>query len=294
VTPDVCAYCAQQALTGNEDPEHVLPAAINARLTTNAVCNPCNRWAGRYIDQPWLDDVFVGHARFVHQIPDRRGKVLTHDPFLVGTTKDGTQIRMGKDGRPIALNSPVKRNPDTGDIQIIARNQADLDRLLAREIKKAEAAGKKLTAGKAQEVSHQPRVEASHQITPGAWERMAAKAVLGLLANTQPPAWRTSASADMLRQRLRNLDRPVNEVQMREAKIFHAFASAPASAVNIITIANRPCAGVSLLGTFAFYLELADDMRGVDITWVSDPMQPDRCAQGPLAEVLAKRSQHDL
>jgi hypothetical protein len=290
---ETCAYCGKPTLTGDEAPEHVLPLAINSRLTTDAVCNPCNRWAGRYIDQPWLDDVFVGHARFVHQIPDRRGDVLTHDPFLAGTTADGTRIRMGDGGRPIALNSPVKRNKDTGEIQIHARSQDDLDRLLAREIRKAETAGKTFTRGEQRAFEEKPSVKGSHQIEPGVWERMAAKAVLGLLAKTQPSSWRASESANTLRAMLHNLDRPINEVDMRQAHIFHTVAPPPTSLVNIITIAGHAWAGVSLLGQFAFCFALADDLHGVDVAWVSDPLAPTCSALGTFAEVLGRRIQLD-
>lgn len=285
----VCAYCGEPALTGDERPEHVIPKAVNGRLVTRTVCDPCNRWAGKHIDQPWLDDTFVGHTRFTHAIPDSRGNILTYDPLLTGTTEDGTRVTLGRDGKPVALNSPVKRDPATGEIQIRARNQEDYERLLAREIKKAEAAGKTFSLGDAQEVSEQPHVEVVHSMIPGRWERMAAKLALGLLAETQPPAWRLSASADMLRERIHNLERVVGEVKIRKADSFDGFAQSPASAVVILTLANRPAAMVSLLGDFALFFPLADDMRGLDLAWVSDPIAPDRSAIGPMMEVIAKR-----
>jgi HNH endonuclease len=283
----ICAYCGERSLTGSEDPEHILPAAINSRLTTDAVCDPCNHWAGQHVDQPWLDDVLVGHSRFVHKIPDRRGNLLAHDPFLAGTTEDGIRIRMDQDGKPVALNSPVKRDPDTGSFQIHAKDQADLDRLFAREMRKIEAAGKKITSMESREVSEKPSVQATHMFDQGAWQRMAIKATLGLLAKTQPPSWRLSDSANALRQQLRHdTDKAI---AIRKAAMYHAFAPEPSSTVNVITIANRPVAGVSLLGIFALYLELTTDMKGVDVTWVSDPLQPSASACGTFAQVIAAR-----
>jgi antitoxin (DNA-binding transcriptional repressor) of toxin-antitoxin stability system len=286
---NICAYCGQPVLSGRERPEHVLPKAVNGRLITHAVCDPCNGWAGQYVDQPWLDDAFVGHTRFIHRIPDSRGKILDHDPLLLGTAEDGTRVAVGRDGRPVALNSPVKRDTATGKVQIRARNQEDYKRLLTREIKKAEALGKTFTIGEAQEVSQQPHVEVPHQIYPGRWERMAAKVTLGLLAETQPPAWRQTASAEMLRERIHDLERPADAVEMRNLDTFNAFAPSPASAVVVLTLAGRPAAAVSLLGIFALYFPLEEDMSGLDLAWVSDPIEPERSTVGPMMEMIAKR-----
>ena len=193
---------------------------------------------------------------------------------------------MDQDGRPVALNSPVKRNPDTGSFQIRAKDQADLDRLSAREMRKIEAAGKKITSSESKEVSEKPSVQVTHQIDLDTWERMAVKATLGLLAKTQPPSWRLSESANMLCRQLRHTTGKA--VAMRAADMYHAFAPEPASTVNVITIAKRPVAGVSLLGIFAIYLELAPDMKGVDVTWVSDPLQPSASVCGTFAQVIAE------
>jgi hypothetical protein len=36
-------------------------------------------------------------------------------------------------------------------------------------------------------------------------------------------------------------------------------------------------------------LELADDLAGTNLAWVSDPLDPDRSAEGRIDVVVAKR-----
>jgi hypothetical protein len=228
--------------------------------------------------------------RFTHTIPDSRGNILEYDPLLTGTAPDGTRVALGREGKPVALNSPVTRNAATGEIQLLARNLPDYERLIAREAKKAKAAGLKLTLSPPQEVSDRPRVEASHRLYPGRWERMAAKLALGLLAETQPARWRSGASAGLLRERMHDLKRPADRVHIRNIDSFDAFAVAPASAVVVMTLAGRPAVVVSLMGAFALYFPLAADAIGLDIAWVSDPIEPERSAIGRFVEVIAERA----
>jgi hypothetical protein len=288
----VCAYCAEQVLDGTEPPEHAFPAAINARFTTRAVCRNCNSWAGKRIDHPWLTDTMVGHARFVYAIPDpnRRGKVLETDPLLRGVTADGTHVAMGRDGVPIVLNSPVIRDDETGTIQIRARDQRDLERLVKKERRRAESQGKTFKPGESTEVASHPEIRGSQQLSPGVWQRMAAKATLALLARTMPADWRMSRSAEMLRTSMRDFTLTVGSVNLRRSDAVVPFAPQPSSAVVIFPGAGSPAALVSLLGIFSFRLALGEDMTGTNLAWVSDPLSVDASCHGTFENVVAQRT----
>ena len=93
----------------------------------------------------------------------------------------------------------------------------------------------------------------------------------------------------MLRDRIHDLDRPANAVEMRNLDSFDAFAPAPASAITVLTLADRPAAAISLMGVFALCFPLEEDATGIDLAFVSDPTAPDRSCVGPMMEVIAKR-----
>lgn len=285
----VCAYCGKATLAGTEEPEHAIPAAINGRFTTRSVCVPCNRWAGQEIDQPWLNDPFVLDVRFEARIPDRRGKLLQRSPLLAGVTEDGRRIELGPDGIPELRNSVVRRDPETGEVHIVAPDQETLDKLVDRERKKAEADGKTFTAGAQGAMSERPQVSGTAMVSPGRWERMAAKAALALLAEARPAGWRRSLSAELLRTRMRDAKRAVSEVPLVSSDAVEAFAASPASAINVLTVGGHPILNVSLVGILTIRFALAGDLKGADLAWVSDPLDPRRSFSGTLGEVVYER-----
>lgn len=285
----ICAYCGEPVLTGTEEPEHVIPAAINGRYTMKTVCIPCNRWAGKEIDQPWLADPFVLDQRFWARVPDRRGKLLTCSPLLTGTTEDGRRVTLGPDGKPALLNSPISRSE--GEVRIIAADQAAMDAAKEREKRKVEKAGKTWTPGEQSVCEDQPQIEGSFQIAPSQWERMAAKMALSFLADTQPASWRRSASAEMLRKRMREPNRPAKDVQLATSSATDSFAEKPASAIVVMPLSGQPAVTVSLMGTFSVVCRLESDSAGIDLALVSDPLDPGLNFVGTLGEVIYLRHQ---
>lgn len=285
---ELCIYCGKPVLTGNEDPEHAVPAAINGRLTTDGVCVPCNRWAGKEIDQSWLGDPSVLDVRFSDRIPDRRGRLVTASPMLTGTTADGRRVTLGPDGHPRQLNTPVTRDPARGDMTISAPDQASLDAQMVKQKRKAEAAGKTFTPGRQQTKSDQPQVSVQIETSPSLWRQMAAKVALALLGEQQPVAWRKSASAEILRKEM-GTSRPHKDVRLDRLEAVDLFAARPATAVVLCRTPNGPAITVSLMGFFGATFQLTDDLDRPDWAWVSDPIDPSRNAGGPIGQVIYVR-----
>lgn len=283
---DLCIYCGEPVLTGAEDPEHAVPAAINGRLITTAVCVPCNRQAGKEIDQPWLNDPFVLDTRFTDRIPDRRGNLVAASPMLTGMTADGRRVTMGHDGVPRQLNQPVTHDPATGMTTISASDQASLDAQIEKQKRKAQAAGKSFTPGHHQSASDHARIEVTLEIAPGVWRRMAAKIALALLGEQQPAAWRRSASAELLRTEMKQA---ASDVELTAPPAIDTFAARPATAVVLSRALPGPRIIVSLMGVFTSAFQLADDLDRTDWAWVSDPIDPRRNADGSLGVVIYAR-----
>jgi hypothetical protein len=91
----LCAYCLQTELTGEEKPEHPIPASLGSSLTVKTVCDPRNEWAGREIDKPFMEDPLLTERRsMVDRRDPRRGKKARRatSQILKGETADGDRI----------------------------------------------------------------------------------------------------------------------------------------------------------------------------------------------------------
>jgi hypothetical protein len=141
-------YCAQPALTGAEKPEHPLPAALGSSLEVYTACDPCNEWAAREIDQPFLADDWLRLHRSDYNVRDpRRSKSRrVASPFKRGFTADGVRVTIDDEWRP-HLGAKIIDNEETGEVTIQAGSAAEAERLLERVRKRAAAEGKTVVFG---------------------------------------------------------------------------------------------------------------------------------------------------
>jgi hypothetical protein len=71
-------------------------------LTVRTVGDPCNLWASRNIDQPFLRDDWVRLHRAEHDVRDhrrRQARAVPH-PFKRGFTDEGVLVTVDDEWRP--------------------------------------------------------------------------------------------------------------------------------------------------------------------------------------------------
>jgi hypothetical protein len=85
-------------------------------------------------------------------------------------------------------------------------------------------------------------------------------------------------------------DRKADDVPLRPATAYEVVAPRPCSTVALHPFVKQPAAVVSLMGIFQLAIPLANDLSGLDVAWVSDPLEPSRSCSGSLAEVIGMRT----
>lgn len=199
---------------------------------------------------------------------------------------------MNAEGKPIPLNSPVNYDPEAGMYAIRAKDEDDMKRLLDRYAQRAVAEAKAVTPGQPEVRSYQPSVTVNVTVIPQHWERMAAKVLLGLLAEQRPAEWRTSPQADELRSQLRAGDKAADQVRLGTPGAIQQLAAPPATAAFTQSVGDKTVAGVSLLGMFMLAFALPCDQHDAGLLWIADPLRPSWSVRGPWESALPQRLVH--
>lgn len=200
----ICAYCGKPVLTGEEKPEHAIPAALGSSLSVRTVCEPCNAWAGKEIDQPFLEDDWVlihrSQAGVVDPRRGRKGREIS-SPILRGYTKDGDFLKLDGKGEP-QISSRIVEFED-GRFQIRAGSVEEMERLKRRIERRT---GKEITEENIKTTSTQPRIEFRIVVDTLVWLRETAKIALAVSSEVYSEEWRLGPDARRLREWLQGVD----------------------------------------------------------------------------------------
>jgi hypothetical protein len=281
----ICAYCGEPVLTGDERPEHPVPRALGSSLEVFTVCDPCNTWAGREIDQPFLDDDWVRIHRSLHDVrdPDPGRSRPIPSPLFDGFTEDGVRVTLDADGHP-RLHGRIIDNGDDS-FRIIAGTPEHADRLRERVRRRAETEGR--TTQTTSEGRSRLRPAIISQISLGfvVWARMAAKIALGVASDVFPEEWRSGPDAAALRAQVRDENprsptgEPMGLVPGRLEPDNHLrnLVSAPEHALWFARLGDGSTAlSVLLFGELIFGQRV--DSTGLDVpevAWKLNPRRPD-------------------
>jgi hypothetical protein len=205
----VCAYCGEETLTGSERPEHPLPAALGSSLEVATVCDPCNTWAGKHVDQPFLADDWLRVTWAEFDLPNerRRGRGRVASPLRHGFTPEGVRVIADENWKP-RLGARILEDPGTGETHIHAGSSGEAERLIERVRERAAREGKEIVITSRLESQIQPVVNSTIKVGIAVWRQMAAKIALGCASVAYPEDWRRSDEAAKLREWMRDKNLP--------------------------------------------------------------------------------------
>ncbi|MFL5845291.1 MAG: HNH endonuclease [Solirubrobacteraceae bacterium] len=203
MSSEVCAYCGQPVLTGTERPEHPIPAALGSSFAVSTVCDACNEWANRHVDQPFLKDDWVLIHRADHDIRDDRratSRPVPH-PLRSGTTKDGRRATLSEAG-DLTLYPRVDHHGLETTVQ--ANSMEEAEAIIEQIRQRAARDGMSIEVGSIRIETGPVDITMRVRMDLKAWMRMGAKIALGAASVAYPSEWRTGPDADYLRRLLRD------------------------------------------------------------------------------------------
>lgn len=100
-----CIFCKQDSSTSGSV-EHILPESLgnsNHVLPKGVVCDGCNNYFAKSVEQPFLESEAIRVLRFQEGLVSKRGRI----PPLVGAMPPGVPIRLWRDAKTGTMTADV-------------------------------------------------------------------------------------------------------------------------------------------------------------------------------------------
>jgi hypothetical protein len=108
-----CIFCKHISV-GSRSVEHIMPESIGSkkrRLPAGVVCDKCNNYFARKVEQPVLNHSWMRNLRAWYQVPNKKGTY----PSMIGHIA-GSEVRVnwrrGQDGKPLLSTENKNDSPE--------------------------------------------------------------------------------------------------------------------------------------------------------------------------------------
>ncbi|RYG98139.1 MAG: HNH endonuclease [Alphaproteobacteria bacterium] len=95
-----CIFCKQNS-SGSRSVEHIIPESIGSKrriLPRGAVCDKCNNYIARKVEQPILNHSWMRNLRAWYQVPNKKGTYPSMLGHIAGS-EIPVNMRRHKDGK---------------------------------------------------------------------------------------------------------------------------------------------------------------------------------------------------
>jgi hypothetical protein len=276
----VCPYCGGTKNRSEQSVEHPLPRAIGgAGFSSPDYCDPCNKRAGREVDQPFVSHVTILAMRHVHGVPDSGGEIPPA-PRVFGDIDTGGRgyVELGS-GLP-ARRVPEKTHEDETHITYTVEegDGEELARKVAARVRKQLGDGVEIETH-VEHIERDETVRIEIRMPETLWPRFAAKLGLAFGREALGDDWVLTDDAAVLRHILWDDEgapklSPTWE-QAAEDDEFSAMIQPPTHFLAVVPRIEGGCSLIiQLFGALRYAVPLSDRRPdGEWPVWTFDPIE---------------------
>lgn len=114
-----CIFCKNDS-TASRSVEHIMPESIGSRrrvLPSGVVCDKCNNYFARKVEQPILNHKWMRNLRAWHQVPSKKGNYLSLVGHIAGSEVQ-VNMRRGIDGE---LQLSTERKSEAAELHSVIK-----------------------------------------------------------------------------------------------------------------------------------------------------------------------------